>query len=148
MKDRITVNTKMHFGKPCAVGARITVHTVLELLNAGPFLDEMTQDHTALIVLAAQDTRASIEYALLPSQTGWLHMRCHIRPLHNVLELTGPPLNRSPTAHSISPTRAPILSGEKTSRLIVSRVLTLSRYRWSLPSMRIFTRPAPFSLPK
>ncbi|HBK96662.1 MAG TPA: antitoxin, partial [Microcoleaceae bacterium UBA10368] len=33
--DRISVNPQIHFGKPCIVGTRITVQSVLELLNEG-----------------------------------------------------------------------------------------------------------------
>ena len=32
-KDRIVVDTKIHFGKPCIAGTRITVENVLELIQ-------------------------------------------------------------------------------------------------------------------
>lgn len=35
MIDRIAVNPKIHFGKPCIAGTRITVQSVLELLDEG-----------------------------------------------------------------------------------------------------------------
>ena len=33
--ERISVNPQIHFGKPCIAGTRITVQTILELLNEG-----------------------------------------------------------------------------------------------------------------
>ena len=33
MTDRIVVDSKIHFGKPCVAGTRITVQNVLELLD-------------------------------------------------------------------------------------------------------------------
>ncbi|WP_366931628.1 DUF433 domain-containing protein [Nostoc sp. NOS(2021)] len=33
--DTIVVNSHIHFGKPCIAGTRITVQSILELLNDG-----------------------------------------------------------------------------------------------------------------
>ncbi|HMS39897.1 MAG TPA: DUF433 domain-containing protein [Pyrinomonadaceae bacterium] len=33
MKERISVNPNIHFGKPCIAGTRITIQSVLELIN-------------------------------------------------------------------------------------------------------------------
>jgi uncharacterized protein (DUF433 family) len=35
MLERISVDPKIHFGKPCVAGTRIPVQSVLELLNEG-----------------------------------------------------------------------------------------------------------------
>ncbi len=35
MKERITVDSNIHFGKPCISGTRITVQNVLELIREG-----------------------------------------------------------------------------------------------------------------
>jgi uncharacterized protein YfaS (alpha-2-macroglobulin family) len=35
MKDRIAVNPRIHFGKPCVAGTRISVQSVLELVREG-----------------------------------------------------------------------------------------------------------------
>ena len=43
--DRISVNPQIHFGKPCIVGTRITVQSVLELLNEGLSFGEIIQDY-------------------------------------------------------------------------------------------------------
>ncbi|WP_366517113.1 DUF433 domain-containing protein [Microcoleus sp. PH2017_40_RAT_O_B] len=42
--DRISVNPQIHFGKPCIVGTRITVQSVLELLNEGLSFGEIIRD--------------------------------------------------------------------------------------------------------
>jgi len=40
MVNRITVDSRIHFGKPCVAGTRIPVHNVLELVREGiPFAD-------------------------------------------------------------------------------------------------------------
>lgn len=43
--DRITVNPKIHFGKPSVVGTRITVQSVLELLSEGLSFSDIIQDY-------------------------------------------------------------------------------------------------------
>jgi len=60
--NRITVNPKIHFGKPCIAGTRITVQNVLELLDAGLSFDEIIQDYYP--DLTEQDIRACIQYAI------------------------------------------------------------------------------------
>ena len=44
MIDRITIDSKIHFGKPCIAGTRITVQSVLELLNEGLTFKEIIQN--------------------------------------------------------------------------------------------------------
>ncbi len=60
--DRITVDSQVHFGKPCIVGTRITVQNVLELLDEGLSFEEIIQDYYA--DLTVQDIRACIRYAI------------------------------------------------------------------------------------
>ena len=60
--DRITVNPKIHFGKPCVAGTRITVQSVLELLNEGLTFTEIIQDYYP--DLQVEDIRACIRYAI------------------------------------------------------------------------------------
>ena len=45
MIDRITIDSKIHFGKPCIAGTRITVQNVLELLNEGLSFKEIIQNY-------------------------------------------------------------------------------------------------------
>ncbi len=60
--DRIAVNPKIHFGKPCVVGTRITVQSVLELLNEGLSFAEIIQNYHP--ELQVEDIRACIRYAI------------------------------------------------------------------------------------
>jgi uncharacterized protein (DUF433 family) len=62
MIDRITIDSKIHFGKPCIAGTRITVQSVLELLNEGLSFKEIIQNYYP--ELDDQDIRASIQYAI------------------------------------------------------------------------------------
>lgn len=62
MIDRIIVNPRIHFGKPCIAGTRITVQNVLELLDEGLSFDEIIQDYYP--DLTTEDIRACIQYAI------------------------------------------------------------------------------------
>jgi uncharacterized protein (DUF433 family) len=62
MIDRIAVDPKVHFGKPCVAGTRITVQGVLELLDEGLSFDEMIRDYYP--ALEVQDIHACIQYAI------------------------------------------------------------------------------------
>ena len=62
MIDRIAVDTKIHFGKPCVAGTRITVQSVLELLDEGLSFDEIIRDYYP--DLATQDIQACVQYAI------------------------------------------------------------------------------------
>jgi uncharacterized protein (DUF433 family) len=63
MIDRITVNLKIHFGKPYIAGTRITVQSVLELLDEGLSFSEITQNYYP--DLKVEDVQACLEYAAL-----------------------------------------------------------------------------------
>lgn len=60
--DRISVNPQIHFGKPCIAGTRITVQSVLELLNDGLSFQEIIQDYYP--DLQIEDIRACLQYAI------------------------------------------------------------------------------------
>jgi len=59
MNQRISVNPSIHFGKPCVTGTRITVQSVLELINEGLSFDEIRQDYYP--DLEIEDIKACIE---------------------------------------------------------------------------------------
>jgi uncharacterized protein (DUF433 family) len=61
--DRIVVNSQIHFGKPCIVSTRITVQSVLELLNEGLSFQEIIQYYYPDIQI--DDIRACLQYILL-----------------------------------------------------------------------------------
>ena len=60
--DRIAVSPQIHFGKPCVAGTRITVQSVLELLNEGLSFDDILQDYYP--DLQIEDIRACLQYAI------------------------------------------------------------------------------------
>lgn len=62
MLERIEINPKVHFGKPCIAGTRITVQNVLELLSEGLTFEEIINDYYP--DLSIEDIRACIEYAI------------------------------------------------------------------------------------
>ncbi len=62
MIERITIDSKIHFGKPCIAGTRITVQSLLELLNEGLSFQEIIQNYYP--ELDDDDIRASIQYAI------------------------------------------------------------------------------------
>ena len=62
MKERIAVNPKIHFGKPCVAGTRIPVQSVLELVSEGLSFAEIIQDYYP--DLQIEDIRACIQCAV------------------------------------------------------------------------------------
>ena len=60
--ERIVVDPKIHFGKPCIAGTRIPVEDVLELINAGLTFDEIIRDYYP--DLTVEDIQACIQYAI------------------------------------------------------------------------------------
>ena len=62
MMDRIAVDPRTHFGKPCVAGTRITVQSVLELLNESLSFEEIIRDYYP--DLTVEDIRACIQYAI------------------------------------------------------------------------------------
>jgi uncharacterized protein (DUF433 family) len=62
MNQRIAVNPNIHFGKPCVVGTRIPVQSVLELVREGASFDQIVRDYYA--DLEPDDIRACIQYAI------------------------------------------------------------------------------------
>jgi len=62
MIERIVVNPKIHFGKPAIAGTRITVQSVLELVNEGLSFEDIIRDYYP--DLTVDDIRACLEYAI------------------------------------------------------------------------------------
>ncbi len=60
--DRIIVKSQIHFGKPCIAGTRITVQSILELLNEGLSFEEIIRDYYP--DLEIEDIRACLQYAI------------------------------------------------------------------------------------
>jgi uncharacterized protein (DUF433 family) len=62
MKQRIAIDPKVHFGKPCVAGTRIPVHSVLELVREGISFEQIIRDYYP--ELDEQDVRACVQYAI------------------------------------------------------------------------------------
>ena len=62
MTDRIAVDPSVHFGKPCVAGTRITVQSVLELVDEGLSFAAIIRDYYS--DLAVEDVQACIQYAI------------------------------------------------------------------------------------
>ncbi len=60
--DRITVDPNIHFGKPCVAGTRITVQSVLELLDEGLSFAEIIENYYP--ELTEDDIHACLRYAI------------------------------------------------------------------------------------
>ena len=61
--NRIVVDNKVHFGKPCIAGTRITIDHVLELVEEGIQFNQIVEDYYP--DLSIDDIKACIEYAKL-----------------------------------------------------------------------------------
>jgi uncharacterized protein (DUF433 family) len=62
MRERISVNPNVHFGKPCVAGTRIPVVNVLELVGQGFTFENIIQDYYP--ELLTEDIQACIQYAI------------------------------------------------------------------------------------
>jgi len=73
MIDKIGVNPKIHFGKPCVAGTRITVQNVLELLNEGLSFMEIIENYYP--ELKVEDIHACLQYAIALVAAEDIHLR-------------------------------------------------------------------------
>jgi uncharacterized protein (DUF433 family) len=73
MIDRITVDPRIHFGKPCVAGTRITVQSVLELVEEGIPFDEIIRDYYPDLQL--EDIHACLRYAIALVAAEDIHLR-------------------------------------------------------------------------
>jgi uncharacterized protein (DUF433 family) len=60
--NRITIDAQIHFGKPCVAGTRITVQSVLELIETGISFTEIIRDYYSDLVV--EDVHACLQYAI------------------------------------------------------------------------------------
>jgi uncharacterized protein (DUF433 family) len=70
--ERIAVHPRIHFGKPCVAGTRITVQSVLELLDEGLSFEAIISDYYP--DLSAEDIRACIQYTIALVAGGDIHL--------------------------------------------------------------------------
>lgn len=57
--NRITINPKIRFGKPCIKGTRIAIEDILNLIKAGYTFDEILEQYP---VLEKKDIIAALDY--------------------------------------------------------------------------------------
>ena len=62
MKQRIAVDPRIHFGKPCVAGTRIPVQSVLELVRDGLSFKQIVADYYS--DLEPEDIRACVQHAI------------------------------------------------------------------------------------
>jgi len=62
MRDRVSVDPEIHFGKPCVAGTRVSVQNVLELVKEGIAFDEIVRGYYSN--LTRDDIRACVQYAM------------------------------------------------------------------------------------
>jgi uncharacterized protein (DUF433 family) len=60
--ERIQIDPNIHFGRPCAVGTRIPVMDVLELIREGFSFEQIMRDYYP--DLQIDDLRACVQYAM------------------------------------------------------------------------------------
>jgi len=61
-KERIVVDSKIHFGKPCVAGTRISVENVLELIQNNISFEKIIEEFYP--DLSVEDIKACAGYAL------------------------------------------------------------------------------------
>ncbi len=72
-KNRIILDPKVHFGKPCIAGTRIKVEDVLELVEEGiPFAEIVDKYFTDLSI---DDIKVCVRYALDIITSEEIHIR-------------------------------------------------------------------------
>ena len=72
-RERIVIDSEVHFGKPCIVGSRIPVENVLELIQEGiPFNEIITKFYPDLSI---EDIKASAKYATDLVRREEIHIR-------------------------------------------------------------------------
>lgn len=73
MLERIAVNPRVHFGKPCVAGTRIPVQSVLELLREGFSFEKIIQEYYP--DLKVEDIQACVQYAVALLAAEEVHLR-------------------------------------------------------------------------
>lgn len=82
--ERIVVNPTIHFGKPCIANTRITVQSVLELLDEGLTFKQIIRDYYP--ALTTEDIRACLRYAIAPVAAEDIHLAAGHRIRHLPLD--------------------------------------------------------------
>jgi uncharacterized protein (DUF433 family) len=73
MMERIVVDSKIHFGKPCLSGTRIPVQNVLELIEEGIPFNEIVHEYYPQ--LTVEDIKACVRYVVDLVAAEKVHLR-------------------------------------------------------------------------
>ena len=73
MMEKIVVDPKIHFGKPRVAGTRITVQSVLELIEEGLSFSRITQDYYPQ--LTPEDIQVCIRYSVALIAAEEIHLQ-------------------------------------------------------------------------
>jgi len=73
MMERIEIDPKVHFGKPCVAGTRVPVQNVLELIEEGISFNEIVQDYYPQ--LSVEDIKACVRYVVDLVAAEEVHLR-------------------------------------------------------------------------
>jgi uncharacterized protein (DUF433 family) len=73
MMERIEIDPRVHFGKPCVAGTRIPVQSVLELIEEGITFNEIVQDYYPQ--LSVEDIKACVKYVVELVAAEEIHLR-------------------------------------------------------------------------
>jgi len=92
VRDRIVVHTRIHFGKPCVAGTRVTVQNVLELVKEGVAADEICRDYYPDLIPNPIDPCGS-------GGTGSPGNPCPIRRRRHGFQSEPAPPERAPNPH-------------------------------------------------
>ncbi|MBT3369066.1 MAG: DUF433 domain-containing protein [Nitrospina sp.] len=71
--ERIVVDSKIHFGKPCLSGTRIPVQNVLELIEEGIPFNEIVHEYYPQ--LTVEDIKACVRYVVDLVAAEKVHLR-------------------------------------------------------------------------
>ncbi|NCO59938.1 MAG: antitoxin [Deltaproteobacteria bacterium CG_4_8_14_3_um_filter_51_11] len=71
--ERIEIDPKVHFGKPCVAGTRVPVQNVLELIEEGISFNEIVQDYYPQ--LSVEDIKACVRYVVDLVAAEEVHLR-------------------------------------------------------------------------
>ena len=72
IKERIYVDSGIHFGKPCIRNTRIPVYAILELVQEGIFFNDIIKKYYPDIT--KEDIKACIEYAAVLVREEEIHL--------------------------------------------------------------------------
>lgn len=72
-RDRIEIDSEIHFGRPCVKGTRVPVSDVLELVEEGIPFQDITDDYFPKVT--EEDIQACLRYAREVIEAEDIHLK-------------------------------------------------------------------------